>query len=85
MVNECLPLINMLLTSNSRWEKKLHLLLIHLEVVVAFSSLARILGECLTIHSLHVPLLLSFFLFFKVEISLRTLNPLFVPRSVHSV
>ena len=40
---------------------------------------ARILGECSTIHSL--PAL--FFFFFKVEISLRTLIPLFSPESVH--
>ena len=38
-------------------------------VVVAFSSCARILGECLTIYSLPA-------LFLKVEISLRTLIPL---------
>ena len=41
--------------------KKLVLLL----VVVAFCMLARIFGECLTIHSPPVP----FFLFFSVEIS----------------
>ena len=40
-------------------------------VVVASFSRARILGECSTIHS---PLAL---LFFKVEISSRTLIPLF--------
>ena len=41
-------------------------------LVMAFSSLARILGECSTIHS---PPALFFFLFFKVEISSRTLIP----------
>ena len=48
-------------------------------VVVAFSSLPRILGECSTIHS---PF--AFFLSFQVEISSRALNPLFRPRSVHN-
>ena len=47
-------------------------------VVVAFSWLARIWGDCSTIHS--PP---AFFFFFKVEISSRTLIPLFRPRSVH--
>ena len=42
-----------------------------LYVRVAFSLLGRIWGECSTIHS---PLC-----FFKVEISLRTLTPLFRP------
>ena len=46
-------------------------------VVVAFSSLTRILGECSTIHFL--PALF----FFKLEISSRTLIPLFRPGSVH--
>ena len=46
--------------------------------VVAFSSCVRILGECLTIHSTPT------FFFFKVEISLRTLIPLFKPGLVHS-
>ena len=45
---------------------------------VAFSSPARILGECLTIHSL--PALF----FFKVQISSRTLIQLFMPGSIHS-
>ena len=49
-------------------------------VVVAFSSRARILGKCSTIHS--PPAL--FFFFFKVEMSLRTLIPLFTPGLVHS-
>ena len=40
-------------------------------------SLARIWGECSAIHSLLA-------LFFKVEISSRTLIPLFSPGSVHS-
>ena len=43
-------------------------------VVVAFSSPARILAECLTIHS--PP---ELFFFFKVEISSRTLITLFRP------
>ena len=42
---------------------------VHL-VVVAFSSRARILGECSATHS---PPALFFFFFFKVEISSRTL------------
>ena len=46
-------------------------------MVVAFSSLARILGKCSTIHSLPA-------LFLKVEISSRTLISLFRPASVHS-
>ena len=50
-------------------------------VVVAFSSLARILGECSTIHS---PLALFFFSFFKLDFSSCTLIPLFMPGSVHS-
>ena len=49
-------------------------------VMVAFCSHARILGECLTIHS--PPVLFSFF--FLVEISLRTLISLFTPGLVHS-
>ena len=49
--------------------------------VVAFSSLARILGECSTIHSL--PVLLPLF-FLLVESSSYTLIPLFTPGSVHS-
>ena len=47
-------------------------------VVVAFSSRARILGECSTIHSPPA------FLFFLVEIISRVLIPLFTPGSVHS-
>ena len=48
---------------------------------MTFSSLtvARILGECSTIH--FPPVL---FFFFEVEISLLTLIPLFMPGSVHS-
>ena len=46
-------------------------------VVMAFSSLVRILGECLTIHFPPA-------LFFIVEISSRTLIPLCVSESVHS-
>ena len=45
-------------------------------VVVAFSSRARILGEYSTNYSPST-------LFFKVEISSRTLIPLFRPGSVH--
>ena len=48
-------------------------------VVMAFSSLARILGECSTIHSLP-----ALFFFFLVEISSRILIPLFMPESVQS-
>ena len=44
---------------------------------MAFSSLARILGECSTVHS--PPALLCF----KVEISSRTLIPLFRSESVN--
>ena len=47
-------------------------------VCVCVPSHARVLGECLTIHSLPV------LFFFKVEISLHTLIPLFMPESVHS-
>ena len=47
-------------------------------VVVTFSSLARIFGECSIIHSL--PALF----FFKVEISSHALFPLFMWGSVHS-
>ena len=53
-------------------------------VVVAFSSLARILGECSTIHPLTVLFLGFFFLVFEVEISSLTLFPLFKPGSVHT-
>ena len=57
-------------------------------VVVAFSSLARNLGECSTIHS--PP---AFFFFFRgeglvvvveVDISSRTLIAFFMPGAVHS-
>ena len=51
-------------------------------LVVAFSSLARILGECLAIHSPSAFLLLL--LFFKVAISSRTLIPLFRLESVQA-
>ena len=47
-------------------------------VVVAFSSLARIVGEGCTIHS--TPVLLNLL---KAEISSRTLITLFRPVSVH--
>ena len=47
-------------------------------VVAAFSSHARVSGECSTIHS---PPALFFFL---KEISSRTLFPLFRPGLVHS-
>ena len=48
-------------------------------VVVAFSSLAKILGECSTTESPS-----ALFFFFEVEISSRTLVILFMPGSVHS-
>ena len=48
-------------------------------VVVAFSARAILLGECSTVHS--PPAL---FFFFKVEINLHKLIPLFRPGSVHS-
>ena len=47
-----------------------------------FSSLARIFEECFTIHS--PPTLFCFCIFVKVEISSRTLIPLFLLGSVHS-
>ena len=50
--------------------------------VVAFSSRAKILRECSTIHS---PPALFFVVLFKVEISSRKLIPLFRLGSVHSV
>ena len=50
-----------------------------LVAVVALFSLPRILGECSTVYS--PPAL--FFFFFKVEISWRTVIPLFMPGSVH--
>ena len=50
------------------------------KLVVAFSSLARILGECLTFHYPPAP----FFFFFWMEISSRALIPLFRPGSVNS-
>ena len=61
-------------------------------MVVAFSSLARILGELSTIHfPLALFFFFSFFLFFsffffffEVEISSRTVIQLFWPESVHS-
>ena len=51
-------------------------------VALAFSSLARILGECWTVISL--PALFLIFFFYKVDISSRTLIPLIMPKSVHS-
>ena len=51
-----------------------------MEVVALFSPV-RILGECLIIHSPHA---LLFLFFNKVDISSRTLIPLFTPGSVHS-
>ena len=48
-------------------------------VVVVLSSLARIVGECSTIHSSP-----ALFLCVEVEISSRTLFPLLMPGSVHS-
>ena len=53
-------------------------------VVVAFSSLARILGECSTIYSPSALFFLFVCLFVRVEISSRTWIPLFMPGSVHS-
>ena len=50
-------------------------------VGVAFSLLARIFGESLTIH---FPLALFIYFFIKVEISLHTLLSLFMPGLVHS-
>ena len=50
-------------------------------VVVAFPSLARILGECSVIHSLPA---LFVFVFVEVKISSRTLIPLSRPGLVHS-
>ena len=49
-------------------------------VVVAFCSLARILGKCLFIYCL--PALFCFV--FEVENSSRILIPPFMPGSVHS-
>ena len=51
-------------------------------VVVAFSSLERIFGECSIIHSLPA-LFESKKKKSKMEISSRTLIPLFMPESVH--
>ena len=55
-------------------------------LLLAFSLRARILGECLTIHSPPALFLfgVGFFFFLIVEISLHTLIPLFRPGSVHS-
>ena len=63
-----------------RWNTKLKGI-IHFSSFLAFSSLAWTLGEGSTIHSSPV---LFFFFFFEVEISSRTLIPLFMPGSVHS-
>ena len=49
--------------------------------MVAFTLSARIFRDFSTNHSLPA---LFFFLFFSVEISLRTLIPLFRPGSIHS-
>ena len=54
------------------------LLLTRIMVVLSFSLLARIWGECSTIH--FPPALF----FLKVEISLCILIPLFMPGSIHS-
>ena len=48
--------------------------------MMSLSSLVRIWGECLTIHSMPV---FFFLFFFKVEISSHASIPLFVPGSVH--
>ena len=50
-------------------------------IVVAFSLLARMLGECLPIHSQRV---LFFVLFFEVVTSSHILIPFFMSGSVHS-
>ena len=56
-----------------------------LYMVVAYSFLLRILGECSAVHSLLALLLLLLLLFFsEVEIRLHTLILLFMPGSVHS-
>ena len=62
--------------------------------MVAFSSLAMILGECSTIHSLPlcvcvcvracVRACVRVCVCFEVEISSHTLIPLFVPGSIHN-
>ena len=49
--------------------------------MVAFSSLAKIMGECLTIHFLPA---FFFFAGVGVEICSGTLIPLFMPESVHN-
>ena len=57
----------------------------HWYMVVAFSLLVRILGECLTTHSPPAFLCVCVcFCFFEVEISSHTLLPLFRPGSVKS-
>ena len=55
-------------------------------VVVALSSLARILGECSTTHPPppFAPPPFFFCFFFEAEISSRMLIPLFMSESVHS-
>ena len=53
-------------------------------IVVAVFSLARIWRECSTIHSPPALLILSLLFVFEVEISSRTLIPLFMPGPVHS-
>ena len=58
---------------------EIDLISIWYHAVVAFSSIARILGECSTIHIL--PALNYLFILF--EISWCTLIPLFRPGSVH--
>ena len=69
-----------------KWERKppAHRksgLIVH--VVVSFSPRARVWGECSTIHS-PPALPPPFFSFVKVEISSRTLIPLFRTGSIHS-
>ena len=63
--------------------------LIVVVVLVAFSSLARILGECPTIHSQRALVFSLFFVLFlflllEVEISSHILIPLLMTGSVHS-
>ena len=53
-------------------------------MAVAWSFLARIFGECSTIHSLPALFSFLFFFFFLMEISSRTLILIFMPGSVYS-
>ena len=53
-------------------------------VVVATSLLAWIWGQCSTTHSLPALFVVVVVVVFEVEVSSRTLIPLFIPGSVHS-